>query len=54
LPEAAEPAPYAMTYTKDDNPHRMYDHGCDDLVRRFDEEFAQAFNTVNTEAYERV
>ncbi len=53
LPEAKERT-YSFAPTEGDNPNRMFRHGCDDIVRRFDEEFAQAFNHVKAGHYERV
>jgi hypothetical protein len=54
LPNSEEPATYHFTLMGEDNPHRMYDHGCDYLVKRFDEEFENAFDNVKIDLYERV
>ena len=54
LPSGEEPVTYEFAIMGEDNPHRMYEHGCDDLVRRFDEEFELAFENVKIEAYEGV
>jgi formate dehydrogenase major subunit len=40
--------------THEDNENRMYRHGCDSIVKRFDEEFVHAFENTITGAYERV
>ena len=54
LPAANEPVQYHFALMGDDNPGRMYDHGCDYIVKRFDEEFERAFDNVKIEEYERV
>lgn len=54
LPTNNEPVKYNFTLMGEDNPHRMYEHGCDYIVKRFDEEFARAFENVKMEMYERV
>ncbi len=53
LPEGKEIV-YNFINTPGDNPNRLYEHGCDNIVKRFDEEFAAAFITNNVENYERV
>jgi formate dehydrogenase major subunit len=53
LPESKE-ITHSFVITESDNPNRLFNHGCDDIVRRFDEEFAQAFNHVKVGDYERV
>ena len=45
---------HPFIYTGSDNPNRMFDHGCDSIVSRFEMEFRQAFETVKSEVYERV
>ena len=40
--------------TPGDDEKRMFSHGCDPLVKRFDEEFAEAFETAKSIAYEGV
>lgn len=40
--------------TTGDNPNRMFEHGCDAITGRFNDEFKQAFENVKAEAYERV
>jgi len=53
LPEGKEIV-YSFCNTPGDNPNRLYEHGCDYIVKRFDEEFAASFETKNVENYERV
>jgi formate dehydrogenase major subunit len=45
---------YAFHDALEDNEHRHYYHGCDYLVKRFDEEFNESFENAKTGAYERV
>lgn len=33
-----------VVITESDSPQRMFDHGCDYLMKRFDDEFTEAFN----------
>jgi formate dehydrogenase major subunit len=54
LPEAKDGIPYEFGYTQADNPARIFEHGCDYLVKRFDEEFIEAFENAKTTVYERV
>jgi formate dehydrogenase major subunit len=54
LPKGDEPVKYHFSIMGDDNPHRMYEHGCDNIVKRFDEEFDKAFKNIKIELYERV
>ncbi len=54
LPVPEEEVSYQFNYTNEDNPARMFEHGCDHLVKRFDEAFAEAFENAKTEVYERV
>ncbi len=54
LPKGDEPVKYHFSLMAEDNPKRMYDHGCDNIVKRFEEEFEQAFENVKTDMYERV
>jgi formate dehydrogenase major subunit len=54
LPSGHEPVKYNFTVMAGDNPNRMYDHGCDYIVKRFDEEFKKAFETVKIDQYESV
>ncbi len=35
---------YLLENTKADNPHHLFDHGCDHLTMKFDTEFDNAFN----------
>jgi formate dehydrogenase major subunit len=54
LPESADKVLYQFTPTPGDNPNRMYEHGCDHIVMRFDNEFAKAFENIKIDLYERV
>jgi formate dehydrogenase major subunit len=54
LPSGHEPVKYNFTVMAGDNPNRMYEHGCDYIVKRFDEEFKKAFETVKIDQYESV
>jgi formate dehydrogenase major subunit len=54
LPEGGESMVYTFTHTSGDNPNRLYEHGCDHIVMRFDDEFAKAFDNVKIDLYERV
>ncbi len=53
LPESKE-CVYQFVNTAGDNPSRMFGHGCDYIVKRFDEEFESAFENAKIEVYERV
>lgn len=35
---------YPLVITREDNPRRMFEHGCDHLVKRFDENWAASFS----------
>jgi formate dehydrogenase major subunit len=37
----------SLTYTLDDNPNRSFNYGCDYLVKRFEEEFAEKMKNKN-------
>jgi formate dehydrogenase major subunit len=54
LPRGDEPVKYQFSLMGEDNPSRMYEHGCDYIVKRFDEEFENAFENVKIDLYERV
>jgi len=54
LPEGGEDVVHHFFHTGHDNPNRLYEHGCDHIVMRFDEEFKQAFENVKIDLYERV
>jgi len=54
LPEGKQDIVHHFCNTSQDNPNRMYEHGCDHIVMRFDEEFKQAFENVKIDLYERV
>jgi formate dehydrogenase major subunit len=54
LPGPGERKHFEFRNTPADNLARMYGHGCDYLVKRFDEEYARAFENAKTEIYERV
>jgi hypothetical protein len=54
LPIGTEPVTYNFTLMGGDNPNRTYMHGCDYIVKRFDEEFESAFDNVKIDLYERV
>jgi len=45
---------YTFHYTYEDDENRMYRHGCDHIVKRFDEEFVMAFENAKKLAYERI
>ncbi|RPI19530.1 MAG: hypothetical protein EHM58_01600 [Ignavibacteriae bacterium] len=36
---------YSFIHTETDNPGRMFNHGCDGLVKKFEDEFKNAFET---------
>jgi len=54
LPEPGKESFHLFTVTNQDNQARLFEHGCDYLVKRFDSEFTEAFENVKTEVYERV
>jgi formate dehydrogenase major subunit len=54
LPEGEENIIHTFLNTIEDNPNRLYEHGCDNIVMRFDNEFAKAFENVKIDLYERV
>ncbi|MDX9907518.1 MAG: molybdopterin-dependent oxidoreductase, partial [Bacteroidales bacterium] len=54
LPEPGKESFHSFTVTNQDNQARLFEHGCDYLVKRFDSEFTGAFENVKTEVYERV
>jgi len=54
LPEKSENVTHPFNHTVEDNQNRLYDHGCDHIVMRFDNEFARAFENVKIDLYERV
>jgi formate dehydrogenase major subunit len=54
LPKGDEQSKYRFSLMGDDNPNRLYEHGCDYIVKRFDEEFEKAFENVKIDLYERV
>jgi len=54
LPEGEESPLHNFTSTVGDNANRLYEHGCDHIVMRFDDEFAKAFKNVKIDLYERV
>jgi len=45
LPPASDPEKrkFPLNYTKHDNFNRMFDHGCDNVNKRFDDEFEISF-----------
>jgi len=45
---------YEFGITRDDDANRMFRHGCDYLVKRFDEEFVHAFENAKSIVYERI
>jgi formate dehydrogenase major subunit len=53
LPEGMN-ADYHFHLTDKDNAARIFDHGCDYLVKRFDEEFAKSFENAKKVVYERI
>jgi formate dehydrogenase major subunit len=44
LSHSPESAPYKFCYTANDNYRRLFGHGCDYLVKRFDSEFSASFD----------
>jgi formate dehydrogenase major subunit len=54
LPSAEEEQKYSFENTHHDNPYRIYEHGCDYIVKRFDEEFEKAFENAKVNIYEGV
>ena len=54
LPEGGENAMHHFIHTGHDNADRIYEHGCDHIVMRFDDEFAKAFENIKIDLYERV
>ncbi|MBW6461319.1 MAG: FAD-dependent oxidoreductase, partial [Bacteroidales bacterium] len=54
LPEGGNAATYPFVHTAEDNPNRMYEHGCDDIVHRYNTEFASAFENIKVNHYENV
>ena len=42
----ANGSPCPFIYTGEDNPRRMFEHGCDNLLKRFDETWAEAFQNA--------
>jgi formate dehydrogenase major subunit len=45
---------YEFSYTVEDDENRLFRNGCDHVVKRFDEEFVQAFENAKTLAYEGI
>ncbi len=39
---------FSLTYTEEHNYARMFSHGCDYLVKKFDDEFTEAFKATET------
>jgi formate dehydrogenase major subunit len=54
LPEVSEQPKFVFTSIRQDNPYRLYEHGCDYIVKRFDEEFEKAFENIKVDIYEGV
>jgi formate dehydrogenase major subunit len=54
LPQPFEDRKYHFENTEGDNPGRIYEHGCDHIVKRFDEEFKNAFENAKVNSYEGV
>jgi formate dehydrogenase major subunit len=54
LPASGEDITHQFIHTQNDNSNRLYGHGCDHIVMRFDDEFAKAFENVKMDLYERV
>ena len=44
LAEAPKMENYKFIFTPGDNDNKMFNHGCDNLVKRFDDNFADSFN----------
>jgi hypothetical protein len=45
FPERKEHGKLLMHLTKEDDNHRIFEHGCDVLVKRFDDEFERSFKS---------
>jgi formate dehydrogenase major subunit len=43
-----------FSYTHEDDENRLYKHGCDNIVLRFDEDFVRAFENAKTLVYEGI
>jgi formate dehydrogenase major subunit len=54
LPTGNDIITHHFNHTENDNPNRLYEHGCDHIVMRFDNEFAKAFENIKIDLYERV
>jgi formate dehydrogenase major subunit len=54
LPEEKKKTVHHFFHTWNDNPNRLYEHGCDHVVMRYDEEFKQAFENIKIDLYETV
>jgi formate dehydrogenase major subunit len=54
LPKVEEDQKYIFRSTAIDNPNRLYEHGCDYIVKRFDEEFENAFENKKVNIYEGI
>jgi formate dehydrogenase major subunit len=44
LPATAEEQKFVFNKTEENNDCRMFEHGCDNIVKRFDNEFYNAFD----------
>jgi formate dehydrogenase major subunit len=57
LPEQKEKdKKFTLAYTDEDNPSRMFNYGCDYLIKKFDDEFEKAFEkakSINVYAEEK-
>jgi formate dehydrogenase major subunit len=52
VPQETKDKKYTLIYTGKDNFSRMFKHGCDALVKRFDDEFEEAFRLTGEAAFE--
>jgi hypothetical protein len=44
LPQNNTSEQYVFNYTSKDNWNKLFKHGCDFVVKKFDEDFEKAFN----------
>ena len=54
LPESADKEPFKFNHTSSDNYNRMYRHGCDIVVKKFEEEFQKSLEPIKPLQYERI
>ncbi len=54
LSSAIDGKKFVFNLTLQDNPARLFEHGCDSIVKRFDEEFESALENAKVNVYEGV